>query len=153
MPANRTLTITGLQDYLTRLGRSLTEADMRPAWKVVRLLLSSSVKENFAGSHTPDGTPWPPLKNPSKKRGGASAKPLRDTGLLFASITSAATVTETAAEITYGTGLFYAGFHQFGTRHIPAREFVGFNPRLEAKIVATVTDHLQRLLRDASDAA
>ncbi len=150
MPASRTLTITGLQDYLTRLGRALTVADMTPAWKVVRLLLTSSTRENFVGSHTPDGTPWLPLRNPSKKRGGSSAKPLRDTGLLLASITSAATVTETAAEITYGTGLYYAGFQNFGTRTIPAREFVGFNDRTAAKITLAVQDHLERLLRDAS---
>ena len=86
--------------------------------KQAKVLIVASAKENFAGAHSPDGVAWKPLAHarPNSKGGD---KPLRDKGLLMASVTSIAGSRGNISELTdtylvHGTNLEYAAIHQYG---------------------------------------
>jgi len=85
------------------------------------------VVQRFEQSRSPDGTAWQALKRP-RPRGGD--RPLQDTGVLMGSIT--AQVHGNTLQI--GTATNYAHYHQFGTQHIPARQFLGVSDDLLASI-------------------
>lgn len=141
--ATQTVTLDQLGRYFAGLNGDLRRVDFTPAWKIVRVLVLSETLQHFARGVTPDGTPWAPLKRPSKRRGGKSAKPLRDKGLLMASVTGAGAghveeLTKTA--FVFGTNLDYAGFHQFGTRRIPQREFLGLGLKTIDRVAGIVAD-------------
>ncbi len=53
--------------------------------KVLQQLALSGVHDHFVQSKDPDGKPWPPLAHPRPQGGDV---PLRNTGLLMASVTS-----------------------------------------------------------------
>lgn len=82
----------------------------------------SNVKENFSGSHSPDGSPWLPLAHARPNSKGAD-KPLRKNGILLGSVTSRQgeghyeEVTSTRME--YGTNLDYAATQQYGATIFP----------------------------------
>lgn len=82
----------------------------------------------FENSEAPDGTTWQALKQP-RPRGGD--KPLQDTGVLMGSITAQVIGKHT---LQIGTATDYAHYHQFGTKHIPARPFLGVTDDLLASI-------------------
>lgn len=109
------LTLSEFAKRLTAKGLEIADIDWRPALKVCRQLLIASTKENFAGGHDPEGTPWLPLKRPRRNSKGAD-KPLRNTGLLMGSVTGGTGFVEelTRNRLTVGTNLDYAAIHQFG---------------------------------------
>ena len=65
---------------------------------------ANRVRACFRAGKDPWGTPWRRLKNSSRKRGGASAKPLRDTGRLRNSIRHR----RAARGVIVGSGVRYA---------------------------------------------
>jgi phage gpG-like protein len=78
--------------------------------------VKADMRENFQGSHGPEGTPWPALRFP-RGHGRGGGKPLLDSGLLMASTTAAGQghieeVGEHRLEI--GTNLDRAAVHQHG---------------------------------------
>lgn len=75
---------------------------------VVAQMAVSDVKKNFAGGHAPNGAPWKALAH--GRPSGGSAKPLRDKGLLMASVTGRA-ITDGVA---VGSNLAYARLHNEG---------------------------------------
>lgn len=128
---------------------ALAAIDWAPALRACSLLLASAARECFDQGRAPDGAAWLPLKRPSKKRGGKSAKPLRDTGLLMASLQPGRpdNVTDVGAfHVGFGTNVAYARFHQEGTRTIPARPFLGWTPALERKCLLILAQHAQKEL-------
>lgn len=153
--ATQIVDLTGVADMLRALpgdvGRRVT---FDRSWKAIGVLLPSEVKRFFAESRAPDGTRWKPLKDPGKKRGGKSAKPLRNTGLLMASLTSTAAgrgaVREvTRTSITVGSALSYASYHMTGTRRMPSRPFMWrtgdeLNRLVGPKIEAIIADDVAR---------
>jgi phage virion morphogenesis protein len=114
------------------------------------LYLNSAARQRFDQGASPDGVPWAALIRPSKRRGGASAKPLRDTGILMASLTSRATghieeITDTALE--WGTNVSYAAFHQHGTARMVARPFLGVTPKDEERMATIILDWAEKRLK------
>lgn len=63
------------------------DPDTRPLLERLKLALFADIWENFDKSHSPDGTAWPPLAYQRPRNKGAG-KPLLDTGVLRASITT-----------------------------------------------------------------
>jgi phage virion morphogenesis protein len=116
----------GALDMLARLRR--VAGDQAEALELIGDALEQKVRMNFQTGTDPWGVPWAPLK----VRVG---QPLRDTGLLMASIDHAVTGGDTVVIGTnYGQlegGGSIAGVHQFGTDSagrnrnvkIPARPF------------------------------
>lgn len=143
---------------LSRLGRDLESLGLDPAaldysrgLRAASVYLAAQSKLCFAESRTPDGTPWPPFKRtPSRRRGGRSAKLLIDKGILAASMSAAAAGARgavrdlTRVSLEQGTNIDYAGWQNFGTRTIPAREFVGITPAHAARIEELIADDVVR---------
>ena len=77
----------------------------------------------FENSTAPDGTRWDELTS-------RDGQPLMDTGVLYGSIT--AQVHGNTLQV--GSATDYAHYHQFGTKHIPARPFLGVTDDLLASI-------------------
>lgn len=114
----RTLDLT---DFISEMewtaNRANTVSHQKPL-KQARVLIVASAKENFAGAHSPDGTAWKPLAHARNNSKGGD-KPLRDKGLLMASVTSTAGARGNVSELTdtylvQGTNLEYAAIHQHG---------------------------------------
>jgi phage gpG-like protein len=121
--AQLTFTLGDLLPWFRNFAEDAKKVNWQPAFKKIALLLEEAAKENFEGSHAPDGTRWKELKQPRsrprdrKARPGFGQKPLRDSGLLMASLSATGQhhvekITEST--LTWGTNLEYAGVHQFG---------------------------------------
>jgi len=147
-----TMTFEQLGDRLASLGRRIS---FRQPLQVIRQLIASKEKENFTGSHGPDGEPWKPLKASSRRRkrdkrgraAGGTPQPLRDSGALMASVTGKGAghvETLTDVRLEYGTNLAYAGYQQDGTPTIPARPFIGIGDPLAQQIEQIITEHAAR---------
>jgi phage gpG-like protein len=82
------------------------------------ILCESELKRDMAEGRSPDGTPYKPLAHP---RPDGSSLPLRDKGLLMASLVGGANHIRRVAErgIAIGTNLAYAAVHQFGATIAP----------------------------------
>jgi len=112
MAVNQSLTLPTLGD---QLAGDLERLDWTPALKRCAVAARSSFHENFAGSHAPDGTPWPALRF-ARPTGGS--QPLRNFGLLAASATAQAAEGHiediTARRLEVGTAYQSAALHQDG---------------------------------------
>ena len=103
---------------------SATAAALRrplgPLLKVLQTAVVADAKLNFDRSADPDGRPWKPLKFP-RARGGN--KPLRDTGLLLASLSGGAHSLNRVSGngLVVGTNRAGARLHQFGGTVTPKR--------------------------------
>lgn len=145
MPTGRELSLDSLAGWADAAARGLTHIDLRPAWRDVSILLVSDTREHFDAAAGPDGVAWAPFKRvPSRKRGGASAKLLRDTGLLMGSYVAGAGHVElaTATSLVWGSNVDRAAWHHYGTRTVPARPQIGFTDALLARIDLLLLDRL-----------
>ncbi len=97
--------------------RAMTKAARGAVVDAVAAEAVSLVAIGFETSTAPDGSPWAPLK-------ARDGRPLRDTGRLMSSVTSARAVKKTPRGFRLGTNVAYAGYHQEGTRTAPARPFL-----------------------------
>lgn len=106
-----TIDIAQLPAWLEKAQRALDTANWQPALKGCRLVIIGHTKGNFAAGKSPQGATWAPLKH-------RSGKPLRDKGLLMASVTASGAAgnveTITDSTLTFGTNLDYASIHQRG---------------------------------------
>ena len=112
-----------MQINLTVEGPSRLPLDFTPAIKRIRMELLKDIRDNFQGSHAPDGTPWKPLAmNRPRNRGKGNPKPLLDKGLLRNSITTAGpghVEMSGPLFLEVGTELDYAWIHQAGGKIRP----------------------------------
>ena len=142
-----------LEEFARKLGveaARLAEIDFRPALAVCSYLIQNDTRERFRRAEDPDGNRWKPLKHkPRVPKGRGVDQPLWATGRLVAS-TAAGAVGHVEsigrASLTIGTNVGYAGYHQDGTRHIPARPFLGvgrdLGDKIEDVLVKFVEDEL-----------
>lgn len=153
MAVTETITFDKLGVWWTDLGRTAMITDWRPALKRCELAVIADTKENFAGGHDPDGNTWPPLKRPrsSNRSKGSRGLPLRDKGLLAASLSARGAGNHevlTESRLEWGTNLHYASFHQEGTKNIPQRRFEGWNPSLVEECDVILADFaIQQITR------
>ena len=102
-----------------RLGQVLKAAGpevLRGIWPVAAQMAASDVRKNISEGHSPNGTPWVPLAH-GRPGQPAGAKPLRDKGLLLASVNGR----PLSDGLAVGTNLIYAPVHQFGAVIRPKR--------------------------------
>ena len=101
--------------------------NLKPFWQLVGMYVQRrTVKERFDKEQSPDGTKWRALsaariKQRRRRHKTGSMKILQDTGELRRSIQYEAEKNH----VRIGSNLKYARIHQFGGRHIPARQFLG----------------------------
>lgn len=152
-----TITLQQFSADTQRAAAALTAQQLAPALRVAGQMIVADVKQNFAGSHDPDGNAWRPLAHPRPSGGG---KPLQDRGLLAASISAKAA----GLTVTVGTNRPGASLHQAGgvvraTRAkfltIPltvAAQRAGTARRFPAPLHAVVSGAKGVLLDDRGDA-
>lgn len=142
---------------LTAAGITKADADLRAMVDRVRNLKSAMdagandirtlIDTAFRNSQDPStGKAWDSLAQSTiDKRRKSSSKPLVDTGRLRGSVTTEAT----NKTISYGTNVEYAGFHQFGTKHIPMRAFMptAFDPNTPAgKTIERIRNRIRNFI-------
>lgn len=139
------ITIDGANEIVIALDQLDSRAtNLAPALNESALFMERETKLNFARQAAPDKTPWAKLKPSTlrEKRGGGI---LVRTGALSGSI---AAQPATANQVTVkSSGIKYGIFHQFGTRRMVARPFMGFAPRHIPMIKKIVERHLRSALQ------
>ncbi len=115
MPAIERVNVADLEAWADAKAQNVAALSFEKPLKSCLVALKADVKENFAGSHAPDGTPWTPLKFPRVRSKGQD-HPLRDRGLLMASISAGEGHVESVDSHSFevGTNLVYAAIHQHG---------------------------------------
>lgn len=121
-----TIRVKGLDQAIASLDETQRRLlDLTPVFRVAGEDLKTLIDDSFETSRAPNGQPWETLKPATiRKRRQRSSKPLVDTGVLRNSISYSAS----ARTLRFGTNVPYAGFHQFGTEHIPPRPFLPVEP-------------------------
>ncbi len=137
-----------LQDFARKLGVAvdgLQSIDWRPALTVCALLIQNDTRERFRRFEDPDGRKWAPLKHkPKIPKGRTVDQPLWATGRLVASTAAGAPdhVEQLSRnQLVYGTNVQYGKYHQFGTKHMVARPFLGVGDDLREKIEDVLIDY------------
>lgn len=138
-----TIPVEQLPQFLDQLGNLLEHPQLANPIHNWLTHLAGDLGQAFLSSRSPDGTPWPPLKRKRPKGHNPGHRPLIDFGKLLASVVSdgtghVETVTDDSAE--FGTSVDYAGYQNFGTSHIPAREFMAASDDMQdlaAELVAS----------------
>lgn len=124
----RFVNTTGLEEAQAKLGKLVKRgADLTP---ILRELGDDEITRTllrFEHGEAPDGSAWAGLKQPRKGRKGGSAQVLVDTGQLRNSITKQILG---GSALIIGSNADYAAWHQFGTRYVPARPFLGVSDDL-----------------------
>lgn len=112
--------IGALQAAIDLLGRQFDDFK-EPLETSVELVILPSIRTNFEVGGRPK---WRPLSEPYRTH-RLPGPILVQTGALFAAATAMAnwTVTRDSAEMTGVDSAAYAGYHQSGTREMPARPF------------------------------
>jgi phage gpG-like protein len=87
-----------------------------------------------------------------KQRKYGSLPILQLTGRLYRSLTSQggdAVVEKSAQEMTLGTRVPYAGYHQSGTGRMSARKVIDFSPEQEKQLKRPIQEKLKQLIANA----
>jgi phage gpG-like protein len=117
--------------------------DPRPALERMRAMLSAGEEQVWGGEGAAIGFRWEPAVEPDRKSDPAL---LVATGALRASLTEGGGgAPATEVELRFGTEVPYARFHQYGTRKMHPRPFLG--------IPADVDAGLSRLLGEMIEEA
>ena len=107
---------------LRRMTAFVANGSLEPALRECKLIAEEAMAVNFLEGQRATGTKWPPRKHQYPH------PTLIKTGHLMHSVVSEGEPGHVenvgAREMYTGTNVFYAGFHQFGTKKLPARPFV-----------------------------
>lgn len=131
-----------LNDHISQLYLRLG-GDLTPLMATIGGILENSTRERFSSKTAPDGTSWQQLKPSTvKQKKGRGGGILVDRGDLMKSITHHAT----SHSVAVGTDRHYGKYHQVGTKHMPARPFLG----ISASDGNNIQDVLNQFLREAT---
>jgi phage gpG-like protein len=141
-----------LADYLDGLADVLEKPNLAPIESKVQAVLQHDIHQNFAGAHAPDGSPWPPLKNPNKPY---PHEPLMLTGNLLSaalvaagrSVVEGTTIRLPDSSVLPAYGLYHRVIRR-GKLRFPRREFYGIGPVAEQQIVELAADELAHQLEE-----
>jgi phage virion morphogenesis protein len=107
--------------------------DFRQPMRAVGNILLSETQANFHAERSPNGGGWAALSPVTIERKGHGKK-LWETGAMFSAI--GVSVSENSAEIYCSD--WKARFHQYGTRKMPARPFIGVSSSMLNRAVGVV---------------
>jgi phage gpG-like protein len=117
--------------------------DARPALNAAGEVLVQMAKRSFDEPALRPAV-WPPLKASTlsqKAKAGKSNGILKSSGTLWRSLR---VISAEPTRVTIGSDRPYAGFHQLGTQHIPARPFFPF---AQGKLTAAGKVRVEAALR------
>lgn len=132
-----------LNDHISQLYLRLG-GDLTPLMLAIGGILENSTRARFASKTAPDGTSWQPLKPSTIKQKKGRGGILVDRGDLMKSITHHAT----SHSVAVGTDRHYGEYQQMGTKHMPARPFLG----ISASDGDSIQDVLNQFLRETVSA-
>ncbi len=104
--------------------------------------MAQEVTNCFLGSRDPYGHPWAPLKS-------RQGLPLVKTGTLMEAAVDAASrprITSDGVITIDLTSPGYAAYQNFGTMHVPAREYYGMNEAIQKALAETVGENIVEFL-------
>jgi phage gpG-like protein len=107
---NPELTLSQFQGRLSEASLSFSTMEFSGLLKTIGRLGVADMRSKMAQGISPDGRPYRPLAHGRVGQGGATARPLRQSGALMASINYRVN----AQEVTWGSSLLYASLHQEG---------------------------------------
>lgn len=120
-------------------------ANLEPMMDDIGASLVVSAQKRIEDEEAPDGSKWPDLAPATREKRGDDAKMLRDSNMLYSSLTHMAS----AQEARYGSNKVYARIQHMGGLAgrnrdvvIPAREYLGVSRDDEAMIFDVARDHL-----------
>ena len=161
MPGARlTIDAAGLAQTRKRLGAlAAAGRDLTPLMRDIGEYLLRATKDRFAEQKAPDGAPWAPLSEATKRRKTRNRdRILTQDGYLGGTLAYRAA----PDGLLLGSPLVYAGTHQFGAQKgafgttskgspipwgdIPAREFLGLSDADRDEIGELVRDYLLETL-------
>lgn len=125
---------------LSKLPEVLRQGKVNPErakvrfFKIARQVLIAGTKKCFDEGHGPDGAVWLPLKHP-RVRGSGTPQPLRDTGILMASITANGPDHIDRVEgqsLIFGTKAINGPIHQYGGTILPKNKYLTIPVSIEA---------------------
>jgi hypothetical protein len=119
--------LTAVKDHLEDMRRRAE--DVSPAWEEFLEWWVTTNVEQFSSRGARWRTPWKPLAPRTvaeKRRQGYLSEPLVRTTRLRNAMTRRPLEVErvTATDVEAGTDLYYAKYHQSGTRYMPARKLI-----------------------------
>lgn len=133
--AQQTVPLDKLPSVL-RSGKINPEQAKRAFFKNARMLLIAETKKCFDEGRGPDGEVWLPVKHP-RVRGSGTPAPLRDTGILMASVTANGAKDhvdrEEGSTLVFGTSAVQANLMQYGGTVYPRNKFLTIPVSIEAK--------------------
>ena len=142
---NINITATLAQSNLKELESKLK--NLKPVMSSIGEYMVRRTRQRFDSETSPDGVKWAPLAEATiaaKRERRTNAPP---TAILKSTFTLRDTIayvpTETSVKI--GTPQEYGKFHQYGTRRIPARPFLGYNQQDLKEIEEIFVDALELL--------
>ena len=156
--ARISIDVVGLDTAQKQLGAlAAAGRDLTPVMRDIGEYLLRSTKDRFEQERAPDGTPWQPLSETTRRRKRRNKnRILTESGHLGGPSLS---YRASPAELLFGSSAIYAGTHQFGAKKgaygrtskgapipwgdIPAREFLGLSDADSAEITEIVADYLR----------
>ena len=140
-----------VNNELPQLGANLhalqarLNGDLTPLMDAIGFLLENSTRERFETKRDSEGVSWEQLKPATIERkrnakGNLRGGILVDRGDLRKSITYFAST----QSVTVGTDRPYGQYHQSGTKHMPARRFLGLSEADKTEI----NDFIRHFLED-----
>lgn len=132
-------------------------ADLRKnaIWFKVQQAAYKEIKAQFAGEGIGPSGKWQELSSPYKEykaKKWGNVPILQASGRLWKSLTREngdAVVDKQPLEMTLGTTVPYAGYHQKGTKKMPARPFYDFDQEQKERIAKPIVDGLKQLIANA----
>lgn len=138
---------TEMRDLFDRVMQHMK--DMTPVMREIGEIEHESVMRNFQEHRAPDGTPWKPLAESTRRQRAKRGRSDKDI-LIFNRILMGSLHPQAYPDrMELGTNIVYAAIHQFGgmagrghSVKIPERTFLGVRDDDWPEIKATVADYL-----------
>lgn len=113
----------------------------RPLYKTLGETLTNLHQDRFDAQISPTGQAWAPLSPKTAKR-KQFGRILYRSGVLRNTLRYNAS----SREVRFGTDRKYGIYHQFGTRHMPARPWLGVSQSDEKVLMQKTTDYIRRII-------
>jgi len=112
--------------------------DLEPVFDDIGQYLKQTHRYSWDNEQEPDGTPWEELlpETWAKKK---NPKMLRDSNDMLRDL-----ITQSSSDaLEFGLNTDYAVYHDFGTKHMPARQLLGVSAEDNEEILNIIADHIK----------
>lgn len=123
--------------------------DTTPAMRDIGEIVDESVKRNFEEHRAPDGTPWKPLAESTKRQRAKRGRNPEDILILNRILMGSLHPEIFPNRLEYGTDVVYGAIHQFGglagrnrSVEIEKREYLGVRDEDWPEIKATLLSYI-----------